>query len=275
MGANPSLLDYGGYNVVYYSIVAGFDLDSGVFEQSLRLLHQSNADFSRVTRQGRSALLIACQRALRNDDLELCLELCGGNIDIRNENMATPLIGALRSPLPMDRVDRVVRWLLEHEADLEAKNHHGRRAIDYAIMYNTHLVLSTILKKYAEERKVHLCLVTVRRWYLTDYADVRTLQILRSADLEWTMMEGNMWNHNDVLEMVKYRRDHNNEWAAEGGKFPDEDPEAWYAAFIDLFDEIWEQDALKAAAMITNGDLTIIKDDDDTSETMPGTFPVD
>lgn len=270
-GADPNLRSIWGVSVVCEALCGNYGA-----EECLHILHEAGADFMNVDQYGKSAIHFAALFCLSEDAMNMCLQICG-NVNLKDVEGDTPLMFiAMNSDSSATSIMRSIRWLLSKGADTETRNSSNRRAVDTAILLNCHAQLRVLLDHYSEWESTVECTKGMSLSKLALHADIETLRILQHASLDWTDTSPGDWEKTG--DSAVYRRDKNEEWADGCAEPPDESPAAWFTVFMELWEEIGEQQELGAVRRVVNGELEWAPDGDDednSRQVVPGSFPED
>lgn len=267
-GADPSIRDPLGDNVIWHCLREEDNLGT------LRFLHEIGAYFKNVAFNNFSALHQAVN--ISESCLELCFELCE-NLDSVDDNGWTPLMTACE--VSTESSKHAIKWLLSKGANGELRSLRGYRTIDIATVRNHAASLEELLDYYVATATSIQCTRGLDLMDFAGLASAATLRIFREASLDWTETKEDEWALS--LYYAEWRQDWNQDWAVGAGKLPDEDPQAWFAAYMGLYDDVQEQLNLHAASKIMSGELEEPESDEDSEEgeegdcaqLVPGSFP--
>ena len=200
--------------------------------ECLRLLMNAKADVDIKDDYGNTALAVVVRIEDETDCSELLLAH-GADIECTCNWNSTPLRSAAKYEHP-----KQVSLLLSKGANINASTFAGQTAFHLAITYKSSGVLKVLLNDAGldYERKLNNGCTAIH--LAAQYADVETLEILQAADLSKIDIGAVNVIGDTALDMARWRRDNNEDWANWTLEPRDEDPEAWYEAFEELIDSI-------------------------------------
>ena len=128
--------------------------------------------------------------------------------------------------------------LLSAKADINAQEKDGKRPLHQAIFSDSCNVLQLLIGRTDLETRIKTNNGVGLFTYIAYYSHITAMRILEQSGLHITFNEDYEAGRADALCWAQYRRDHNEDWACETRHPQDEDPQAWYEAFMDLLDAI-------------------------------------
>lgn len=211
-GASPNKVDHEGSSPLYYSVWADSEL-------GLQYLLAAGAQIDGTNNYGATALSMACN--FGQADHMKALISHGARINHKSNYGNTALcLGILGDHT------RIVKYLLDGGADYTNVNGRQQSDLCVAIQFNSHHVLKALVIDSIENSRYDRFSPDILSCAAA-LGDINTLSILSSAP-DLTHMEEEI---SEAWERAKFRRDWNEKWARKWCRNPDEDPEAWYAAF--------------------------------------------
>ena len=219
-GADPNHADACGLAPLYWSVIA-----KTVTCTQILLAAKANVNAKDI--YGSTALCCAVMKSGKADFIEVLLSY-EADIESRDETGRRPIHWATT----YDQADALLH-LLRRGADINAVTSNGVTALLMAISYRNHDTLSVLIHDEDLEYNGTLKFAAM-------YADLVTIQILRSASLDKMAVaeDEGLWESIE-LENARWRRDHNVEWADLVFREPDNDPFEWYEAFEGLVEDVF------------------------------------
>ena len=224
-GADPNHRDTTGMTPLHMSI----DADT---PECLRLFLNAKADVHIKDNNGETALGRAVRVEDETDFSELLLAH-GADIECSNDLHGTPLRLAAVCNHP-----KQVSLLLEKGANINASDPDGMTAFHCAIMHKSSAVVEILLNNPGLE---YGCTFLNGRTVIIQaaiFADLETLKILQAANLTNIDLDVVDPDRDTALDIARWRRNDNEDWANWAIEPCDEDPEAWYEAFKELINSI-------------------------------------
>ena len=220
-GADPNHKDTAGRTPLHRSLYANTP-------ECLRLLLNAKADVDIRDRDGRTALAMAVNLQDKIDFSELLLSH-GADIECTDKLDWTPLRLAADNNYPNQ-----VSLLLGKGANINASRSNGTTAFHHAIISGSSDVLKIMLNipGLGYERKLGEGSTAIH--LAAKYSDLEILKILKAANLGNIDLDAVNADGDTALDIARFRRDNNEEWAKKAIEPRDEDPEEWYEAFKEL-----------------------------------------
>ena len=175
-------------------------------------------------------------RAVRFKDEADFLELLlahGADIECANNFEWIPLRLAAIYNHP-----RQLSLLLSKGANINASESDGTAALHFAITYKSSAVVRILLNnpRIDYEHKLDNGFTIIH--LAAKYTDFETLKILEATNLSKIDLDAVNAKGNTALDIARWRRYNNADWANREIEPRDEDPEAWYEAFKGLMNSI-------------------------------------
>ena len=193
-----------------------------------RLLLNAKADVDIKDNHGDTALALAVQFKDRIAFSELLLAH-GADIECTSIVDFTPLRLAARNEHP-----KQVSLLLGKGANINASAPDGQTALCIAIAFRRSVVVKVLLDNPGLDyrRQSNYGHTAIHQAALR--ADMETLEILKAANLGNIDLDAVDADGDTALDCARWRRYNNEGWANWALEPRDEDPEAWYQAFMKL-----------------------------------------
>ena len=220
-GADPNHRDRSGETPLHMSMYANTP-------ECARLLLNSKADVDIKDNHGDTALAMAVQFRNQTDFSELLLAH-GADVECTSIVDFTPLRLAARNEYP-----KQVSLLLGKGANINASAPDGRTALHIAIAFKRSAVVKVLLdnpgldyQRQSDNGDTAFHLAAMR-------AGIETLKVLQAANLSNIDLDAVDADGDTALDCARWRRYNNEGWANGTLEPRDEDPEAWYQAFMKL-----------------------------------------
>ena len=212
----------------------------------------------------------------RDEDINAVNTLLDFGADISSRSLTgkTPLLYAVKANNLI-----FLSYLITRGADTSVENYNGDSTLDLAILHKSHECLELLVDQVPHTMFDGFIFIAAL------FADVKTLKTLRMAklkniDIHSKPRRFQHWEDTTTLWVAEWRRDYNIEWSRLAPEMPDEDPEAWFTAFMELLYsidnsensglEIWE---IKSDTELSEEDTEEFSDTglDDDSEKLSDT----
>ena len=159
----------------------------------------------------------------------------GADIEKRDIIGRTPLAHA-----SMNDRSNAVEELLACGASFHARTIHGCTPICFAIIYNCHQTLPILISNLSLQHEIEEDVNWSVFRTAAMFASIQTLNILRTQWPTGINLESKL-ERLSIEDWAKFRRDCNERWSENACLAPDDDPKAWYEAFLDMVDTIFER----------------------------------
>jgi ankyrin repeat protein len=224
-GADPNKPDMGGCTPLHYSLFAA------TIKCMQHLLHfKADVEAKNITGATALHLAIGLEHGLQFVEL---LVAYGADVEAQENGCFTALHGASEANKPGH-----LSYLLSKGASINAETQMGHSAPSIAVMSNSRDALR-ILFKHPE---LHTNVFDVRGYNTaTDaasYGDSETVRLLNEVCLSDVDINRPNWDGDTPLDIARWRRDRNVEWSRRSLRPLDDDPLAWFDAFMRLCDGI-------------------------------------
>ena len=224
-GADPNHKDTSGRTPLFMSL-------SAKGPECLRLLLNAKADVDIRNNNGRTALAAAVDFQHNTNFSELLLSH-GADVECRDKDNWTPLQLAAANNHPNQ-----VSLLLGKGAGINASELGGRTAFHNAIIYSCPAILKILLDNPGLDYECKLENGYTAIHVAASYSDLETMEILQAANLSNIDLDAVDADGDTALDIARWRRDYNENWANCMIEPRDEDPAAWYEAFKELINSI-------------------------------------
>ena len=231
-GADPNSTDKAGRSPFHYCAV---DVEC------ITALLDAGADVDSITFGGFTKI----SRVIVESDSVSCLEVLarfGSDLNRTSQNGAT----ALHNAIEYNRRS-ILKWLLQKGVNVNAQNEYGETPLHQAIVFRRTEALTMLLTKSAD-----YCIETKYRegllHYTARFADLETIAKLQHANLSGVDVDAknsggfSFWaakgGGKTAIEIAEWRRDYNGEWSTVHTQPVDQDPEAWFTAFLSFVDSV-------------------------------------
>ncbi|KAK3174216.1 hypothetical protein OEA41_001460 [Lepraria neglecta] len=218
----------------------------------LRLLLGTKADVELRGGLGLTALNTAANDGIGMPFVDILLQF-GANIESKDIYGQRPLHRAtIRNHGPMSAV------LLKKGADINATTSAGTTALHLALTSNTNEVLRTLLDNANLDYNVKDVYWGTLLHYAAYYADIETLDILKSKRLEELDIadKNGLEDGYTAMQYASWRKDFNEKWSKALKQPRDDDPVRWYVALQELLDSITTAINLSAGRFPNEGGVT-------------------
>ena len=224
-GADPDHKARAGLTPLHMSIYASTP-------DCLRLLLSAKADVDIREHLGNTALNLAIRGTDETDCSELLLAH-GADIECKAKFDWKPLRLAAKYNRP-----RQLSLLLSKGANINASESDGTAALHCAIIYKSSAVVGILLNdpRIDYEHKLNSGFTIIH--LAAQYTDFETLKVLEATDLSKIDLDAVCVKGYTALNIARWRRDENEDWANRSLEPCDKDPEAWYKAFKGLMNSI-------------------------------------
>ena len=224
-GADPNHQDTTGRTPLHMSLFAQGP-------ECLRLLLNAKADVDIQDNDGRTALALDVSMKDIANFSELLLSH-GADMECTDKWDWTPLRLAAQKNHPNQ-----VSLLLSKGANINASGSYGSTAFHNAIMTGSSDLVKILLNNPGldYERKMEDGSTAII--LAAKFSDLETLKILKAANLSNIDLDAVDADGDTALDIARWRRDDNEDWANCMIEPRDEDPEEWYEAFKELINSI-------------------------------------
>ena len=224
-GADPNHKDTAGWTPLHMSVYASTP-------ECLRLLLNAKADIDIKNNYGNTTLALAVRIEDEPDFSELLLSH-GADIECTTSLGWTPLHSAAKHKHP-----KQVSLLLKKGANINASTSNGQTALHLAIISKSSAVVKILLDNRGIDYERNLDNESTAIHLAAQYSDIETLRILKDANLSNIDLNAMDADGDMALDIARWRREDNEDWANQSVGPRDENPEVWYEAFKQLMNSI-------------------------------------